>query len=140
VLVEIPDGYGDLFADSAIGFLVVATLSAPDRAAVAPVWFVSDERGLVFTSDDDSVKARNVRRQPNVAGVVLAEGEHARYVSVRGTVEELHAGVDDVAALYLRIVERYEHRAPTDPKPEGTAYFRLVPERMMGYDYRDYQA
>ncbi len=138
--MQIPEGYDDLFDDAAVGFLVVATLSGPDKAAVAPVWFVSDDRGLVFTSDDDSVKARNVRRQPNVAAVVLEEGEHARYVSVRGTVEELHAGVDDLAGLYRRIVQRYEHREPTEPDPEGTAYFRLVPDRMNGYDYRDYQA
>jgi nitroimidazol reductase NimA-like FMN-containing flavoprotein (pyridoxamine 5'-phosphate oxidase superfamily) len=138
--VQIPEGFTDLFDDAVVGFLVVATLSTPDKAAVAPVWFVSDDRGLVFTSDDDSVKARNVRRQPNVAAVVLEEGEHARYVSVRGAVEELHAGVDDVAGLYRRIVRRYEHREPTEPDPDGTAYFRLVPDRMNGYDYRDYQA
>lgn len=138
--MEIPEGYQDLFDDAVVGFLVVATLSGPDRAAIAPVWFVADERGLVFTSDDDSVKARNVRRQPGVAGVVLAEGEHARYVSVRGLVEELDASSNDIAAVYRRIVRRYEHRDPTDPDPEGMAYFRLVPDRMNGYDYRDYEA
>ena len=138
--VQIPDGYADLFDDSVTGFLVVATMRGPDQPSVAPVWFVADDLGLLFTSDDDSVKARNVRRQPHVAGVVLAEGEHARYVSVRGRVEEVVATGEDVVAVYRRIVRRYEQRDPADPEPVGTAFFRLVPERMIGYDYRDYEA
>jgi general stress protein 26 len=136
----LPDGYEDLFADDTEAFMVLATSSGSDKVAVAPVWFLSDDRGLFFTSDDDSIKARDVRRQPDVAAAVLAEGEHARYVSVRGSVEELHPERDDVTELYRRMVARYQAEPLLDPDPDNVAYFRLVPRRMRGYDFRDYQA
>lgn len=138
--MQIPEGFDDLFADDTTGFLVLATSNGDDTVAVAPVWFLTDERGLVFTSDDDSIKARNIRRQPEVAGSVLVEGEHARYVSVRGTVEELSVETDDTVDLYRRLVRRYQDAPLLDPAPTGMAFFRLVPTRMRGYDYRDYQA
>jgi PPOX class probable F420-dependent enzyme len=138
--MEFPDGYADLFADDTASFLVLGTSSGDDRVAVAPVWFWTDDRGLVFTSDDDSIKARNVRRQPEVAGAVLPQSDYARYVSVRGVVEELHGDQDDVADLYRRIVARYQTEPLLEPEPADMAYFRLVPRRMRGYDFRDYQA
>jgi nitroimidazol reductase NimA-like FMN-containing flavoprotein (pyridoxamine 5'-phosphate oxidase superfamily) len=138
--MELPEGYADLFADDVVSFLVLGTSSGEDRVAVAPVWFLTDDRGLVFTSEDDSIKARNVRRQPEVAAALLQEGDHARYVSVLGSVEELTPETDDIAALYRRLVARYQKEPLLDPEPENFAYFRLVPRRMRGYDYRDYQA
>ena len=75
--MEIPEGYDDLFSDDVTGFLVLGTASGADRVSVAPVWFLTDDRGLVFTSEDDSIKARDVRRQPEVAhgqGRAVADG------------------------------------------------------------------
>ena len=82
-----------------------------------------------------------MRARPEVAGVVMNEGEYARYVSVRGQAIEIvdpaAAGID-AQALYRRIVRRYQEQAPTEPFAD--AIFRLVPERMTGYDYREYNA
>lgn len=138
--MQIPEGFDDLFADDTIGFLVLATSNGDDTVAVAPVWFLTDDRGLVFTSEDRSIKARNVRRQPAVAATVMVEGDHLRNVSVRGSVEELSPTTDDTAGLYRRIVRRYQDAPLLDPEPADLRYFRLVPTRMTGYDFHGYQA
>jgi hypothetical protein len=67
----------------------------------------------------------------------MEEGEHARYVSVRGTAREVldpEAEGIDPQAVYRRIVRRYEGH---DPSEEHTdVFFRLVPTKVSGYDYR----
>ena len=138
--MKLPEGFEDLFDDAVKAFLVLTTMRGPEQPSVAPVWFVADDRGLLFMSDVDSVKDRNIRRQARVAAVLMAEGEHARYVSVHGTAERIDAGELDAASLYRRIVRRYEGRDPRDPQPSATMYFRIVPDAMFGYDYRDYEA
>ena len=44
----------------------------------------------------------------------------------------------DAQALHRRIVRRYQEQGPAEPFAD--AIFRLVPERLTGYDYRDYTA
>jgi len=135
--MQVPEDYHDLFDDSTRAFLVLATLRGESGPVVAPVWFVSDETGLLFTTDDTAAKAKDMRARPQVAAVVMAEGDHERYVSVRGEAVELADPVAegvDVEALHRRILQRYEGRDPQTPF-EGVV-FRLVPFRLTGYDYR----
>jgi PPOX class probable F420-dependent enzyme len=135
--VQIPTGFEDLFDDSTRAFLALATVRPDGSPAVAPVWFVRDDSGLVFSTGAASLKARDMRERPAVAGMVMLEGDHERYVSVRGTAHEVldpQAEGIDAQALYRRIVRRYEGH---DPKAEHTdRFFRLVPSRITGYDYR----
>jgi hypothetical protein len=134
--VEVPSGFADLFDDSSRAFLVLATLRAPGEPVVAPVWFVTDRTGLLFTSGQAAAKSRDIRARSRVAGIVMAEGDHERYVSVRGRAVELTdpaAEGIDAEALHRRIVRRYEGRDPSGPL-EGRV-FRLVPDRFTGYDY-----
>jgi hypothetical protein len=105
---------------------------------VVPLWFVADDEGLLFTTGTTAAKTRDLRARPGVAGIVMAEGEHERYVSVRGRAVELGGREEarvDAEAVHRRIVQRYEGRDPAEPL-EGTV-FRLVPTRVTGYDYRD---
>jgi nitroimidazol reductase NimA-like FMN-containing flavoprotein (pyridoxamine 5'-phosphate oxidase superfamily) len=135
--MNIPDGYEDLFDDATVAFLALATVRESGEPVVVPVWFVADDEGLLFSTEDHSLKARDMRARPSVAGLVMAEGEHLRYVSVRGTAHEIveptSAGIDP-AALYRRIVRRYEGHDTTQENTDPV--FRLVPRRMSGYDYR----
>ena len=130
-------GFEDLFADGTLAFLALATVRASGEPVVAPVWFVADDEGLLFSTEDGSAKARDMRARPSVGGVVMAEGEHVRYVSVRGVAHEVldpEAEGLDPQELYRRIVRRYEGH---DPAEEHTdRFFRLVPSKITGYDYR----
>jgi PPOX class probable F420-dependent enzyme len=135
--VNIPSGFEDLFADDTCAFLALATVRPDGSPVVVPVWFVADADGLLFSTGADSLKARDMRERPVVAGMVMEEGEHARYVSVRGTAREVldpEAEGIDPQAVYRRIVRRYEGH---DPSGEHTdVFFRLVPTKVSGYDYR----
>lgn len=136
--MQIPEGFDDLFDDGTAAFLVLATLRGSEEPVVAPVWFVTSPEGLLFTSEETAPKVRDLRARPQVAGVVMAEGEHTRYVSVRGRVRELVRGQapsPDHDAVYRRIVRRYEGHDPSGPF-DGVMLL-LEPTRLTGYDYRD---
>jgi PPOX class probable F420-dependent enzyme len=135
--MKIPAGFEDLFADTTRSFLALATLRADQSPVVVPVWFVADDEGLLFSTETDSLKARNMRKRPVVAGMVMEEGQHERYVSVRGSAYEVldpEAEGIDPQALYRRIVRRYEGHDPAGEHADR--FFRLVPSRISGYDYR----
>ena len=135
--MQIPAGFHDLFDDSTKAFLALATVRPDGSPVVTPVWFVSDDEGLLFSTGVDSLKARDMRERSAVAGMVMLEGEHARYVSVRGRAHELvdpeSQGLDP-EALFRRIVRRYEGHDPREPHTDR--FFRLVPSKLTGYDYR----
>lgn len=136
--MDVPNGFDDLFDDSSRAFLVLATMRKVAEPVVAPVWFVSDENGLLFTSDQTAVKVRDIRARSTVAGIVMAEGDYVRYVSIRGEAVEIvdpAAEKIDAQEVYRRIVRRYEGRDPREPF-DGIL-FRLVPRRATGYDYHD---
>jgi PPOX class probable F420-dependent enzyme len=135
--MQIPDGYDDLFDDSTRAFLALATVRPDGSPVVVPVWFATDGTGLLFSTGVDSLKARDMRARPAVAGMVMEEGQHERYVSVRGEAHEVtdpaSEGID-AQALYRRIVRRYEGHDPSGPHTDS--FFRLVPSKVTGYDYR----
>jgi pyridoxine/pyridoxamine 5'-phosphate oxidase len=87
--MDVPAGFEDLFDDGVRAFLALATTRPSGDPVVVPVWFVSDAQGLVFSTGTDAWKAHDMRARPSVAGMVMAEGEHERYVSVRGTAHEV---------------------------------------------------
>jgi pyridoxamine 5'-phosphate oxidase-like protein len=51
----------------------LATSGARGEPHVMPVWFVLDGEDLVFTTGSDSVKGRNLRRDPRAAVIVDEE-------------------------------------------------------------------
>ena len=61
--------------------------SGPEGAPhVTPVWFVLDGEDLVFTTWGDSVKGRNLRRNPQAAVAVDNEVAPYAFVHIRGHV------------------------------------------------------
>jgi PPOX class probable F420-dependent enzyme len=62
----------------------LATISADGAPHVMPVWFVLDGEQLVFTTHAESVKGRNLRRDPRVALVVDDEEPPFAFVHIRG--------------------------------------------------------
>src|SRR5687767_1173329 len=64
----------------------LATVTADGRPHVVPVWFVLDGEEIVFTTDRDTVKGRNLRRGGRVCLCVDDERPPFAYVQVRGQV------------------------------------------------------
>lgn len=85
---------------------MVATVRADGRPHLAPVWFLLDGNDAVFTCWHDSVKARNLRRDPRVALCVDDEAPPFDYVLIEGTAT-ISADADDVLAWATRLAERY---------------------------------
>lgn len=64
----------------------LATVSGNGRAHVAPIWFVLDGDDLIFNTWHNSVKAKNMQRDPRVSLAVDDETAPYAFVIVEGTV------------------------------------------------------
>lgn len=65
----------------------LATTRKDGSPHVAPIWFVVDEETLVFTTHQESLKGRNLRRDPRVALCVDDERPPFSFAIVEGSVE-----------------------------------------------------
>jgi len=116
----------------------LATVMADGRPHVMPVWFVLDGDQIVFTTGADSVKGRNLRRDPRVALVVDDERPPFAFVHVRGRVT-IHEELDELLRFATAIGDRYmgEDRAQEFGKRNagpGELLVRVTPERVIAED------
>ena len=84
----------------------VATVMQDGRPHVMPVWFVLDGDQLLFTTGADSVKGRNLRRDPRIALLVDDETPPYAFVHVRGRVT-VHEDLDELLRFATAIGARY---------------------------------
>jgi PPOX class probable F420-dependent enzyme len=84
----------------------LATVRADGRPHLAPVWFVLDGDDILFNTSDDTVKARNIRRDARVSIVVDDETYPYAFVMIEGTAT-LSDDLDAVRAWATRIGARY---------------------------------
>ena len=113
----------------------VATSGAGGQPHVMPVWFVLDGEELVFTTWGDSVKGRNLRRDPRAAVVVDVEVAPYAFVHIRGHVtlsedlEELLRFAMAIGGRYMG-ADRAEELGRRNAVP-GELLVRLRPERVI---------
>jgi PPOX class probable F420-dependent enzyme len=84
----------------------LATVSADGRPHVVPVWFVLDDRDLIFTTHESSQKAKSLRRDPRVACCVDDDQPPFSYVMVSG-MAILSTNLDELLRWAKRIGGRY---------------------------------
>lgn len=72
-----------LLQDTRTGKL--ATVRKDGRPHVVPIWFVLDGNVLVFNTDEHTVKAANMRRDPRVTMCVDEEIAPFAYIQIEGT-------------------------------------------------------
>lgn len=65
----------------------LATVRADGRPHVVPIWFELDDETLVFTTDETSVKAVNMRRDARVCLCVDDETPPFAYVQIEGVAQ-----------------------------------------------------
>lgn len=99
--------------DDVIAFLSEGTrtgklgyVAADGRPLIVPVWFIVDGQTLVFNTDQNTAKARAMRRDPRVTLCVDDEQPPYSFVQVQGTtsISEDPADLLDIAT---RIGGRY---------------------------------
>jgi PPOX class probable F420-dependent enzyme len=103
---------------------------------VMRVWFVLDGEELVSTTWGDSVKGRNLRRNPRAAVIVDEEVAPYAFVHLRGHVT-LSEDLEDVLRFATAIGGRYigAERAGEFGRRNavpGELLVRLRPERVIG--------
>jgi PPOX class probable F420-dependent enzyme len=82
------------------------SLGAGGQPHVMPVWFVLDGEELVFTTWGDSVKGRNLRRNPRAAVIVDKEAAPHAFVHIRGHVK-LSEDLEELLRFATAIGGRY---------------------------------
>jgi PPOX class probable F420-dependent enzyme len=86
--------------------LKVATVRADGQPHVVPVWFVLDGDTVVFTTGEDTLKGRHLRRDARVALCVDEETPPFAFVLIEGTAE-LIRNAPDLIDWATRIAHRY---------------------------------
>jgi PPOX class probable F420-dependent enzyme len=100
-----------------------------------PVWFVLDGEELVLTTWGDSVKGRNLRRNPQAAVIVDEEVAPYAFVHIRGHAT-LSEDLEELLRFATAIGSRYmgADRAAEFGRGNGVPgelLVRLRPERMI---------
>jgi PPOX class probable F420-dependent enzyme len=113
----------------------VATVMEDGRPHVMPVWFVLDHEELVFTTWGDSVKGRNLRRDPRAAVVVDDDLAPYSFVHIRGPVT-LSEDLEELLRYATAIGGRYmgDDRAAEFGRRNavpGELLVRLWPQRVI---------
>jgi PPOX class probable F420-dependent enzyme len=116
---------------------VLATVRADGRPHAAPIWFDLDDKALVFTTGESTVKGRNMRRDPRVSLCIDEEESPFHFVVVEGT-SELTAGDPDLLYWATRIGGRYMGADRADEygrrdAVEGGLSVRVTPRKIVAY-------
>jgi PPOX class probable F420-dependent enzyme len=85
----IPDQYLDLIKDDTKAFCSLATLMSDGSPQVTPVWFNTDGVHILVNSAKGRVKDWNMRRNPQVALIIIDPKDPYRYMQLRGKVVEI---------------------------------------------------
>jgi len=65
----------------------LATVREDGRLHVAPIWFVWNEGKIIFGTGDSSIKAQNIRHNPQVSISVDEESPPYAFVIIQGTAK-----------------------------------------------------
>lgn len=90
----------------------LATVRADGSPHIAPIWFLLDGDELVFNTGEETVKGRNLARDPRVALCVDDDRPPFSFVVLNGQAR-LSEDVDEIRRWATRIAARYmgEERA-----------------------------
>ncbi|MFJ4005069.1 PPOX class F420-dependent oxidoreductase [Streptomyces sp. NPDC090023] len=84
----------------------LATVRADGSPHIAPIWFLLDGDELVFNTGEETVKGRNLARDPRVALCVDDDQPPFSFVVLNGQAR-LSEDLDDIRRWATRIAARY---------------------------------
>jgi PPOX class probable F420-dependent enzyme len=114
-----------------------ATVRPDGRPHIAPVWFDLDGEDVIFTTWHETVKARDLQRDPRICLCVDDDQPPFSFVMIEGTAR-LSDDVDEVRAWATRIGGRYmgAMRAKTYGARNGVPgelLVRVTPTRVVAH-------
>ena len=86
---------------------VLATNGADGMPQLTPVWFLHEDGMLYVSVQADTVKVRNLRRDPAIAVCIDGGRGDGRYVVLRGQAELIEPGQPRQEEMRRRIIHKY---------------------------------
>ncbi len=115
----------------------VTTMREDGTPHVTPVWHLVDGDEVVIAVARETVKARNVQANPNVALCIAADQRPQPWVLINGTArlseERVEEIVRTVAFHYLGEEEGGPYLEDILPKMDFVI-LRITPDRIIGFD------
>ena len=106
---------------------VLSTVNSDGSPQATPVWYLYDGEFFKVSCHSGRLKARNVRRNPNVTLTVLDTANNGTPLLVKGTAEIVEDGGDEFSYTMAR---RYDYEAPARKEADGLiAYAASIGER-----------
>lgn len=126
----IPDTYLDLIEDTTKAFCSLATVMKDGSPQLTPVWFNTDGKHFLINSAMGRVKDKNMRRNPNVAMVIIDPKDPYRYIQIRGKVIAIttlgaRQHIDDLSKKYTG-----RDKYTGGPIDEIRVTYKILPERI----------
>ncbi len=123
---------------------VVGTNRRDGPPQMSPVWYLWEDRQLIFATYPEAAKYRNLRRDPRMSACVHAEHPDSRTVMMYGCAELLPVDSPDTPDLAWRVVRRYfdsddaarEYMSSSE-WDRNLAVVILKPERVIAQDWND---
>ncbi len=100
-----PDEQSDLLEGSHLA--IITTIGPDGYPQSTPVWYMPDgpdNQSVGIIADPDSIKVRNIRRNPRISITIASEGRPYRYIVFKGDAELHTSSFDDYPG---RMAERY---------------------------------
>lgn len=113
---------------------VLATVNPRGTPQATPLWYHYDGERFVTTCFDHRVKARNIRRNPNVVLVVVDTVNNGKGLIIRGKAEIVEVGAEEATVVngvrYLG--EERGNQAADDLNAMGSRVaIKIKPERII---------
>ena len=114
------------------------SLNADGTIHAAPVWFKYEAKKIVTVTPDNSVKARNVKRNKNVTILIDETTPKVRTALIIGTAE---LDYENVLATTISISEKYMPKEQAKQGAEALyprtkwAKITVTPQRITAFDY-----
>ena len=121
---------------------VLVTTDAEGRSVPTPIWYMYRDGLLYFRTEDASLKAANVRRDPRVSVCVQEERPPYKAVIVYGSAE-IQADPDwlrdEIPGHFLGFVGAIGYRQAAQAAIEGGPSIALVvkPDRYVTFDFTE---
>lgn len=130
--VIIPDTHADLVSWDTKSFAHVATIGPDGQPHSSPVWFEWDGVHLIFTIDEKSQRAKNLRRNPKVAISIIDPEDSYRYVELRGGAKSIET--DPELVFLTRMSDKYLHldQYPWERYWEMLIVVKVLPRKLFG--------
>ena len=123
-------------------FAIVGTNRVKRPPQLTPVWYLYENGRIYVTMFVDSVKYRNLRRDPHIGICIAGENPDARAVMIYGTAELIEEDSTWDNEIRWRLVRRYydsDEEAQSFMNSEGmageSALAVVTPDKVIAQDF-----